>query len=240
MTAPQEPQRVFSEGDPELPIELRDLLVRILTHHIENASNPHYSDLMSRLWDRCMHLPPDLDVKAPLACLMQQEVEHGLINAQILKGLGVDRVNEPLRQYAFYQPIETFCDLAYFHGLIDRVGMYIGETWDGVPYEPLLRVAKKLHNEETFHANLGMQNLRQICSTPDGLAEANERIHKWWPTALDMFGRSDSEFAEAYVRWGVRKDSNMGLRARFVADTKPMLTKLGIQVPEDRINRRYL
>ena len=237
----EEPNRViYGEGDRDLPPELRDLLVRVLTHHIENATNPHYLELLSMLWDRCMRLPKDTDVRAPLATLMQQEVEHGLINAHILRGLGVPKVNEPMRQYLFYLPIVSFCDLAFFHALGDRVGMYIGETWEGVPYEPLLRVTARLQREETFHANMGLQNLSAICSTPDGLAEANELINKWWPAALDMFGRSDSEFSDAYVKWGIRKENNAALRRRYVNETKPLLEKMGINVPAVRLNRRYL
>ncbi len=233
-------RRIYDEGDRDLPPQLRDLLVRTLTHHIENDTNPHYRDLLSSLWDNCLNLPPDYDLKGPLSTLMQQEVEHGVITARILRGLGVNGVNEPLRQYLFYVPIETFTDLCYFHALGDRVGMYIGETWDGVPYEPLLRVAPRLLKDETFHARLGMHNLSVVCSTPDGRAEANELIHKWWPAVLDMFGRSDSEFAEEYVQWGIRKENNADLRRRYVSDVKPMLEKLGIQVPENRVNRRYL
>lgn len=232
--------QIYKEGDRDLPKELRDLLVRMLTHHVENITNPHYLDLLGREWDACMNLPTDDKTKVPLARLMMQEVEHGTINANVLKELGVGPVKAPLGQYAFNIPFESLCDLAYFHALIDRVGVYIGETWDGVPYEPLLSVASKLHREEVFHATLGMHNLKLACSTPDGLAEANELIHKWWPAALDAFGRSDSEYSDAYVRWGIRKANNAALRRLYIADTVPLLEGLGIKVPEHRLNRRFL
>ena len=70
--------------------------------------------------------------------------------------------------------------------------------------------------------------------------EANEKIKTWWPAALDMFGRSDSEFSDAYVRWGLRKLNNEELRQQYAADTRPLLEKLGITVPDDTLNRRYL
>ncbi len=232
--------RAYAEGDPDLPVEFRDLLVRMLTHHIENTTNPHYIDLLELLWDRCLTLPFDDDAKVPLARLMMQEVEHGVITANILKGLGAGAVKTPIQQYAFHLPIESFCDLAYFHALIDRVGVYIGETWEDVPYQPLLKVAAKLQRDEVFHSTLGMHNLRRVCSTPEGLAQANELIEKWWPAALDMFGRSDSEFSQAYVRWGMRRLNNAQLRRQYIADTRPMLESLGITVPANRLNRRFL
>ncbi len=233
-------RRVYAEGDPEMPEEFRDLLVRMLTHHLENSTNPYYTELLNNLWSRGMTVIPDQRLKVTFAKLMQQEVEHGAITARILEGLGVGPINQPIKQYLFGLPLDTFCDLAYFNGIGDRVGCYIGETWDGVPYAPLLEVADRLHKDEVFHATFGMNNLRRIVSTPEGLEEANEKAKIWWPATLDMFGRSDSDFSDAYVRWGLRKKNNAELREQFIADTRPMLEKLGITVPADTANRRYL
>jgi 1,2-phenylacetyl-CoA epoxidase catalytic subunit len=232
--------RVYGEGDPDMPAEFKDLLVRMLTHHLENSTNPHYVELLNRLWSKGMTLIPDERLKVTYAKLMQQEVEHGVITARILRTLGVDGVDGEIKQYLFGLPIDTYCDLAYFNALGDRVGCYIGETWDGVPYEPLLTVAERLHKDEVFHATFGMSNLRRICSTAEGLAEANEKVKIWWPAALDMFGRSDSTFSDAYVKWGLRRLNNEELRQQYIADTRPMLEELGIAVPADTANRRFL
>ncbi|MGK0478434.1 MAG: 1,2-phenylacetyl-CoA epoxidase catalytic subunit [Ilumatobacter sp.] len=232
-------QKIWDEGE-DLPEEFRELLVRMLSYHIENSTNPHFNELMVMLWDRCLNLPTDEATKLLLVKLMQQEVEHGIITAQILQGLGVDKVDRPIEQYAFRLSMDTFCDLAYFHALIDRVGCYIGETWAGVPYRPLLDVAPRLHKDELFHCTLGLRNLRQVCSTPEGLDQANELIKTWWPAALDMFGRSDSAFTEAYVKWGLRQKNNADLRRDYIADTRPLLEEIGIEVPSNRLNRRFL
>lgn len=232
--------RIYGEGDPEMPEELRDLLVQMLSHHLENTTNPHYMELLTELWGKGMRLAPDEKLKTTYARLMQQEVEHGVITARILEGLGVGPISSPIQQYLFHIPIETFCDLAYFNALGDRVGCYIGETWDGVPYEPLLNVADRLHKDEVFHATFGMSNLRRVCSTPEGLAEANEKLKVWWPAALDMFGRSDSTAADAYVRWGLRKKNNADLRKQYIEETRPLLENLGLDVPAVRLNRRFL
>jgi ring-1,2-phenylacetyl-CoA epoxidase subunit PaaA len=239
-TEAAEPTRIYREGDPDMPEEFRTLLIRMLTHHLENSTNPHYTELLNKLWTCGMNHIPDEKLKIAYAKLMQQEVEHGVITARILRGLGVDGVDGEIQQYLFHLPIESFCDLAYFNGLGDRVGCYIGETWEGVPYEPLLTVADRLHKDEVFHATFGMNNLRRVCATPEGLAEANEKIKIWWPAALDMFGRSDSGFSEKYVRWNLRKKSNEELRRQYISDTRPMLEEIGITVPDDRANRRFL
>lgn len=239
-TAPVAGGRVYAENDPDMPAEFRELLVRMLTNHLENCTNPHFTELLNTLWVRGMSVIPDQQLKVTYAKLMQQEVEHGAITARILEGLGVGPVTGEIKQYVFHLPIDTFCDLAFFNALSDRVGCYVGETWDGVPYAPLLAVADRLHKDEIFHATFGMNNLRRIVSTPEGLAEANEKVKIWWPASLDMFGRSGSDNSEAYVRWGLRQKNNEELREQYIADTRPMLERLGIDVPDDTANRRFL
>src|ERR1700722_20499391 len=123
-----------------------------------------------------MTLAPEEKLKTTFAKLRQREVDHGVITARILAGLGVDRVDQPIKKYLFPLPIDTFCDMAYFNALGDRVGCYIGETWEDVPYEPLLSVAERLHKDEVFHATSGLANVRRVCSAPGGRAEANEKI----------------------------------------------------------------
>ncbi|HTK64751.1 MAG TPA: hypothetical protein VL595_20355 [Pseudonocardia sp.] len=56
MSVLQESQRVCREGDTDIPGEFRELLVRMLGHHLENCTNPHYTARLSNLWDKCMTL----------------------------------------------------------------------------------------------------------------------------------------------------------------------------------------
>jgi 1,2-phenylacetyl-CoA epoxidase catalytic subunit len=101
------------------------------------------------------------------------------------------------------------------------------------------KVAPQLHSEELFHCNLGYKNLAKHCKTAAGLAEANELIHKWWPAALDMFGQSRSGASSAYVKWGIQKKGNAEMREQYIKDTRPLLEKIGIKVPDDMVNRRF-
>ncbi|MBE3556924.1 MAG: phenylacetate-CoA oxygenase subunit PaaI [Firmicutes bacterium] len=231
--------RIYQAGE-SLPEEFHDLLLRMLTHHLENTTSPDYAELLGMLWHKCMTLAPTEHHKIALARLMAQEVHHGVITAEILATLGVDHVEHTKRQYLFDLPIETWCDLCMFHCLGDRVGMYVGENWGNVPYEPLRSVAPQLHRDEIGHATLGYHNLKELCQTKEGLAEANDKIKKWWPAALDMFGRSNSSSSELYVKWQIQSASNEELRKQYIRDVRPMLEALGIQVPDDKANRRYL
>lgn len=232
--------RIYSEGDPDIPEEFRTLLVRMLSHHLENTANPHYTVLLNHLWERGMALLPDDKSKIAYARLMMQEVEHGAITARLLDGLGGPKVDQPIKQYLFHLPLDTFCDLAFFNAIGDRVGIYIGETWGAVPYAPLRSVAPKLHKDEVFHATFGLRNLKRVCSTAEGLEEANEKAKTWWPAALDMFGRSDSKRQWSYIKWGLRSETNGELRQRYIAETRPLLENIGLDVPDDSANRHFL
>lgn len=231
---------IYKENDPDMPQELKDLLVRILTKHVENTTNPHYIRVLDGLWMAMLRHAPNEEIKMQHALLCKQEVEHGVINAMVLKGLGVEKVTEPFFQYLFDIPLECWTDVALIHGIGDRVGMYIGELWEDVPYEPLRKVAPRLHKEEVFHVKLGMAALKNICKTEDGLSEANERLKVWWPAALDMFGKSGSGFSEKYVKWGIRTKGNEELRQEYIREARPELEALGLTVPDDTANRQFL
>ena len=99
--------------------------------------------------------------------IIRQEVAHGQIVADLLNGLGVDpNENRPIKQYAFHIPFEDWIDLAWFHALIDRVGLYVGVEWVGSPYEPLAEVSPQLEADEEFHTKAGFRHLQEICARP--------------------------------------------------------------------------
>lgn len=232
---------VFKKDDP-LPEEFRELLVRLLlTEHLENNGNPEYRRLLAKIADAGLRYAPHGSAMAIEAEIIKQEVHHGQIVADLLEGLGVDPNGErPIKQYAFHIPFEDWIDLAWFHALIDRVGLYVGVEWTGSPYEPLAAVSPQLEKDETFHTKAGFQHLKEICATEEGRVAAQERLAKWWPAALDMFGRSTSTNSPLYVKWGLKMRGNEELRQRYIADTMPVVEKLGLTVPDHTANRRYL
>ena len=110
----------------------------------------------------------------------------------------------------------------------------------GSPYEPLAEVSPQLEADEEFHTRAGFLHLKEICATPEGKAAAQERLKKWWPAALDMFGRSESVNSPLYVKWGIKMHGNEELRQKYIAEVMPELMKLGMEVPDNLTNRRFL
>lgn len=60
------------------------------------------------------------------------------------------------------------------------------------------------------------------------------------PHTYNSDGASGSTHSSKYVQWGIRKKGNEELRNEFIRDTRPMLAEIGIEVPDERANRRFL
>lgn len=233
---------LFKQGDPAMPAEFRDLLVKLLRdNHLENNGNPEYRKILANIANAGLRFAPHGRAMEIEAEIVKQEVDHGRIVAELIEGLGADPNGvRPIKQYAFHMPLEDWIDLAWFHALIDRVGLYVGIEMTGAPYEPLAKVAPQLEGDEEFHTRAGFLHLREICATPEGKRAAQERLKKWWPAALDMFGRSDSKTSPLYVKWGIKMHENEALRQKYIAEAVPEILKLGLDVPDNVANRRFL
>ena len=235
-------QTTYAAGDPRMPEEFRALLVKLLLdEHLENNGNPEYRKILANIANAGLRFAPDGRAMEVEAEIVKQEVQHGRIVADLIEGLGANpNQTRPIKQYAFHMPLEDWIDLAWFHALIDRVGLYVGVEWTGSPYEPLARVAPRLETDEKFHTRAGFTHLKAICATPEGMAAAQERLRKWWPAALDMFGRSASVNSPLYVKWGIKMHENEALRQKYIAEAIPEIAKLGLEVPDNLANRRFL
>lgn len=236
------PTLVYKRDDPNMPQEFRDMLVKLLLEeHLENNGNAEYRKILANIADAGLRYAPHSRAMEIEAEIVRQEVAHGKICAEILEGLGADPYQDkPIKQYAFHIPLEDWIDLAWFHALIDRVGLYVGVEWVGSPYEPLAEAAPQLETDEIFHTKSGFLHLREICGTPEGKAAAQERLAKWWPAALDMFGRSGSKNSPVYVKWGIKQHGNEELRQKYIAEAVPEIHRLGLEVPDNHANRRFL
>ncbi len=240
--ATQYPKELYRQGDPNMPEEFRGLLVKLLLDaHLENNGNPEYRKVLANIADAGLRHAPHSRAMEIEAEIVRQEVNHGKIVAELIEGLGANpNQHRPIKQYAFHIPLEDWIDLAWFHALIDRVGLYVGIEMTGAPYEPLAKAAPELEGDEEFHTRAGFLHLKEICATPEGKAAAQERLKKWWPAALDMFGRSDSKTSPLYVKWGIKMHDNEALRQKYIAEAIPEIRKLGLEVPDNLANRRFL
>ncbi|MDQ1507862.1 MAG: hypothetical protein QOD57_5589 [Actinomycetota bacterium] len=235
--------RPFEPTD-ELDPEYRDLVLRLLRVQADLESYLLFEDYLHPL----LMTAPTPSEKMRYAQLYAEEFNHAYQFWKMLADLGVvlakDDFAHRSSQYVFSDGYvigtQDWTEVAVINTLTDRVGVYELAEWKTSSYGPMRRVAPQQVQDEKGHTALGYQNLKKICATSEGKERANALLVKWWPAALDMFGRSDSKRQWSYIKWGLRSETNGELRQRYIAETRPLLENIGLDVPDDSANRHFL
>lgn len=235
--------RPFEPTD-DLDPEYRDLVLRLLRVQADLESFLLFEDYLHPL----LMLAPTPQDKMRYAQLYAEEFHHAYQFWKMLADLDVLLTREDFAhrsgQYVFDEGFVIgtgdWREVAVIHTLTDRVGVYELGEWETSSYGPMRRVAPQQVQDERGHTALGYQNLKKICATSEGREHANQLLVKWWPAALDMFGRSDSKRQWRYIRWGLRTEPNEELRQRYIRETRPLLEEIGLDVPDDAANRLFV
>src|SRR5258706_175084 len=78
-----------------------------------------------------------------------------------------------------------------------------------------------------------------IQSDDEGKVKAQRTVDFWYVRALDMFGGSDSKRSERYRYWGLKRRTNEQARQDYMNEVGPILTQMGLKVPDPNKGRRY-
>ena len=176
-----------------------------------------------------------------------EEMDHYRKIALVAGDMGVDVSyvlswpNQKRYLEAFRGSIDTWEDFAVFGFLIDRVGRYQLEEFLGCTYKPLAEIMPEIMIEEVGHVGYGSSKTAELAAGGD---ESREKVQKaldfWYTKALDMFGRSDSTRDQRYIFWGLKRRPNAQARREFIEEVDPLITKLGLQVPDPLKDRKYM
>jgi len=233
--------REFEATDP-LPDEYRQLLYKVLKVAADTETSLLFpeTDWLKHIID----LAPTPEERIRITRLYWEELNHGWLFYKIWQELGVTPTASDYatnREIYFADTsLDTWTDVALMNCLADRVGLYQYTNMEGCSYRPLARIVPKIGKDETGHARMGYENLKQLCATPETRRAAQEKLATWYPVALDMFGRSDSRREGAYMEWGLKKHRNEELRQAYIREVRPLLEGLGLEVPDERAGRRFL
>ncbi len=231
----------YGATDP-LPEEYRQLLYKVLKVAADTETSLLFpeTDWLKGIID----LAPTPEDRIRIAHLYWEELNHGWLFYKIWQDLGVTPTAADYRGtrevYFAETPLETWMDVVLMNCLTDRVGLYQYRNMADCSYLPLARVIPKIEKDEVGHAALGYEGLKRLCQRPESKAHAQRLLAKWYPVALDMFGRSDSKRESAYIVWGLKKHRNEELRHAYVREVRPLLEGLGLEAPEERLNRKFL
>jgi ring-1,2-phenylacetyl-CoA epoxidase subunit PaaA len=238
---PGRPTHRFDEDDP-LPEEYKGLLLKMLRHEGERAGNKSFLGFMATCLDLAEALFPSRETRLLKAEYLAEELKHAIMFHRLAVGLDQDFAlrDVPYAHYAFHLSRESWADDAYFHFFVDLNGAFHARDWRESSYVPLRKMAATVERDELGHSEMGYYFLQEICATPAGRALAQRLLAKWYPAALDMFGRSDSPNAPKFIHWGLKSVGNAEIRQTYKAYVDRKLVTLGLDLPDERKHRRFL
>ena len=231
----------FNEGDP-LPEEYKALLLRMLRHEGERAGNKSFLGLMATCLDIAESLFPTRESKVIKAEYVAEELKHAIMFHRLAMGLEHDFAlrDVPYAHYSFHLPRESWADDALFHFFVDLNGAFHSRDWRESSYVPLAKMAATVERDELGHSEMGYHFLQEICSDARGRELTQRLLSKWYPAALDMFGRSDSPNVPKFIGWGLKTIGNAQIRELYKSYVDGKIAALGLDVPDERKNRKFL
>ena len=234
--------RVAAAEVAKMPEEYRDLLVRLLTIQADcEIGGPH---VYGPQW---FLNAPNADDMCRLAHIIAEELDHFRAMNRLLVDLGADR-SDLLRRSNGERALEAFrvtdvptwAEVAAFCCLIDRVGRYQIQEMVDSSFQPLDTVLPQIMREEIGHVGFGTARLAELAADSETREAAQTAVDRWYPMALDMFGRSGSWRAERFIEWGLKHQLNEEARDSYMAEVGPVLTGMGLVVPPATAGRHYL
>ena len=231
----------FDEGD-RLPDEYRALLTKMLRHEGERAGNKSFLGFMGTCLDLGEALSPSAEARLVKAEYLAEELKHAIMFHRLAVGLDRDFAlrDVPYAHYTFHLPRETWADDAFFHFLVDLNGAFHARDWRESSYVPLAKMSATVERDELGHSEMGYHFLGEICAEARGRTLCQRLLQKWYPAALDMFGRSDSRNAPLFIRWGLKSIDNAEIRRLYKGYVDAKLVALGLDVPDEREHRYFL
>jgi ring-1,2-phenylacetyl-CoA epoxidase subunit PaaA len=226
----------------KLPAEYKELLVhQLLTNgEAEISAGDTYIDSL-------YPLAPNADERYLCAQFAMEEIGHFRYFARLLAAVGVDAgpmVLQPKASRRYFPadavnvPFYSWEERGAFSFLFELEGHYQLKEMLASTYAPLREVMPTILKEEAGHFAHGVKLMRQAREGEAAMARAQAALDRFFPIALDLFGKSNSRRSEAAVRWGLRKHENGELRDIYKEDIGRQITKLGYRVPPDDPSRR--
>ncbi|EHP71140.1 hypothetical protein MetMK1DRAFT_00016440 [Metallosphaera yellowstonensis MK1] len=236
------------EEPSEMPKEMRDLLLKMLTVQADTefASIEQHSDTI--------FTAPTPSDRVKVARIMVDEMRHGWQITQLLDQFGPEgrKAKEWVlavrlgnhRLQAFNTPFSSWEDVLVFTFLVDRVGIYQLRAFEGSSYGPLARAIPTMLMEEQLHVNFGFDGLKRMLKDSYQGVKNRERaqkaLNKWFPMALDMFGKTGSKSSEMAVRYGIKRWKNEEARQMYLREVEELINELGLEMPDPNVGRKVL
>lgn len=177
-----------------------------------------------------------------LMALIQDEIGHAHVHYRLLEDLGVGTVEEQLYQreytefnypFAMDMPIENWAEVALIGAFQDRAGaVLLMDPYYNTSYGPWKRVLSKVEIEERFHISLGVSQVRELASDPEGRKQLQRAADWMFPITVEWFGVPDHlKKRKDQLEYKLRKYTNDQLRQQWLQQVVPLCEENGIEVP---------
>ena len=238
--------KIFVEDPAEfaaMPSEYQDLVVRQMMVHTEGelSGADDYIDLFYPMTESAY--------EKKICCERgAEEMDHYRKGAAVLSAIGHETafmIDTPLQERNLYateavKEIGSWVERGFFSFLGEAAVLEVLKEMAESSYKPIADMCPSVIDEERVHVAHGKRIIRDYCRTDEGRALAQAALLRWWPVALDTFGTSNSRRSQLYVKWRLRKYLNEEARRRFIELTAPKLTSLGLVIPDNEANRKFL
>lgn len=229
-------ERVFWTDPADVPDEVRDDLIKILTVQLSSE----FSTRQFAPW--LFAAPPEekLDEARSLA----DEYRHGHEIRQILLDLDFqpddliveaqESIESGRRKLDLFKiPIESWNEMQVFRYLGEWAGALQALAGMGSRYLPYaIWCARTFQDEGLHHFEMGRRRLKELARGPQHRESLKTAVEKWYPLMIDMFGGSETENEKRYLAHGLKTLTNTELRLAWMEDVLPTLLENDL-APED-------
>lgn len=224
-----------------MPDEYRELLLHQLRQHVEGELIGA-NDYLHYFYP----LAPDGYEKKVCCDRASEEIDHFMLGAEVLKDMGFDAsymLNQSISDRKYYKTegvvsVDTWLKRGFFSFIGEAAVLEHIEEMACSSYLPLARMTRQVIIDEYVHVAHGKRIVEKFIRE-NGAEKAQDDFSLAWAMSMDLFGKSDSERSKRYLRWGLRKYSNQEARDRFCQKMIPVVTALGLKLPEDDVLRKF-
>lgn len=227
----------------EMPAEYQELVIHQLRGHTEGelAGADDYVHLF-------YPMAPNAYEKKVCCERAVEEMDHYIRGAKVLAEIGVNTefmLDQNLQERAYYRTdavrdIRTWSERGVFSWLAEAAVLEMIKEMGESSYRPLAEICVPIIKDEHVHVAHGFRIVRESCRTDEGREKIQAALDRQWPIVLDMFGRSNGARSKLYLKWGLRKKGNEQARQDFIKQVTPKIEALGLKVPDELANRKFL
>ena len=226
----------------EMPNEYQELVLHQLRQHAEGEL-VGADDYLIFFYP----LAPDAYERKVCCERAAEELDHYMRAATILEDIGFDAapmLRQNIHQRQYYKTegvvrVNSWLMRGYFSMLGEAAVLSLIEEMSKSSYLPIAEMTRQVIIDEYGHVAHGQRIVEKFIYE-NGVEAAQNDFELAWGMTLDLFGNSTSDRSVKYVKWGLRQYTNHEARDIFKSKFEPKMRELGLVIPPDGLNRKFM